>query len=98
MLNFDIGVDTVIIPDTLEINFDYNLNYETVNTDETYRHYLGGEAEYTVTAPKTNRPGVALAIIGSMEDTDTNVSGIDEATVYQVYTVLRIKAPFAVGD
>ncbi|MBX2833391.1 MAG: hypothetical protein KTR28_00300 [Micavibrio sp.] len=94
--NLNLGVDAIIISDKLDLNFDYNLNLASGSGDTPDRHIVNSEAEYTVLQPSRNRPGLALALRGSMEDTHASTTTENE-TQYQVYTVLRVKAPFGFG-
>ncbi|MEM6781242.1 MAG: hypothetical protein AAF569_05215 [Pseudomonadota bacterium] len=95
--NLNVGVDAIIIPDLVDFNFDYNLNLSSGSGDSPDRHIVNSEVEYTVLQPRRNRPGLALAVRGSMEDQDGNADGTLDETEYQVFTVLRVKAPFGFG-
>lgn len=87
-------MDAILIEDKLDINFDYNMNLASGSGDIPDRHIVNSEVEYTVTPPSRNRPGMAFAVRGSMEDTHGSANNIQDETSYQVFTVLRIKAPF----
>lgn len=95
--NVNLGVGAIIIPDKLDLNFDYNLNLSTGSGDRPDRHIVNSEVEYTLLQPSRNRPGLAFAVRGSMEDTHGNANSIQDETQYQVFTVLRVKAPFSLG-
>ncbi len=92
--NLNLGLDAVLIEDRLDLNFDYNLNLAGGSGDIPDRHIVNSEVAYTITPPSRNRPGMALAIRGSMGDTDGSSNGIQDETIYQVFTVLRVTAPF----
>lgn len=92
--NLNLSLDAILIEDKLDINFDYNMNLASGSGDIPDRHIVNSEVEYTVTPPSRNRPGMAFAVRGSMEDTHGSANNIQDETSYQVFTVLRIKAPF----
>lgn len=92
---FNIGAQTVLLPDRLEWEFDYNLNLAGGDGDSPDRHIVNSEAEYTFFAPARNRPGLALAVRGQMEDSYGHNNATLDETNYQIYSVIRIKAPLA---
>ena len=96
--NFNLQVTSVIIPDKLTMNVDYNLNLANGAGDSPDRHTISGEVEYTFLQPRGNRPGLALAVRGSLENTDGNTYSFEEDdTQYQIFAVLRVKAPLTFG-
>jgi hypothetical protein len=95
--NFNLGVNAVLIPRTLDLNLDYNLNLASGSGDSPDRQVVNSEVEYTIFEPSRNRPGLALAVRGSMEDENGNSNGTNDETEYLVFTVLRVKAPFNFG-
>ena len=69
----------------LIFNLDYNLNLSSGSGDIPDRHIVNSEVEYTVLQPRENRPGLALAVRGSMEDTNGNADTTLDETEYQVF-------------
>lgn len=92
--NINLGLNAIVIPDLVDLNLDYNLNLSNGSSDSPDRHILNSEVEYMILQPSRNRPGLAFAVRGSMEDTNGNAHAHDNETSYQVYTVLRVKSPF----
>ena len=94
--NVQFGASAIFIPEILLGRFDYNLNLMTGNGDTPYRNLINGEIEWNIFAHRTNRPGISLAVRGSMEDNRNGISTeIPDGTNYQVFTVLRFRAPLA---
>lgn len=92
--NLNLGVNAILLPDKLNLNFDYNLNFSSGSGDTPDSQVFNSEVEYTLIQPDRNRPGLALAILGSVEDRNDNANSYDDETAYQIYTALRVKAPF----
>lgn len=95
IVNF--GANAVLMPDKLEWDLNYNLNLSSGSGDTPDRHIVNSEAEYTLLPPGRNRPGVALAIRGQMEDSNGNANSNNDRTQYQIFSVLRVKAPVSFG-
>ena len=95
--NLQLGASGIIVPDKVTARFDYNLNLAAGSGDTPDRHVVNSEAEWTLFAPQTNRPGLALAVRGSMEDFNGNANAIQDETNYQVFTVFRVRAPFSLS-
>jgi len=96
--NFNLQVASEMVPNKLNINVDYNLNLANGSSDSPDRHIIGGEVEYTLFQPQRNRPGLALAVRGTLENTDGDTNNLQEdGTQYQIFTVLRVKAPLSFG-
>lgn len=96
--NFLFAASAKLIPDKLHARMDYNLNLAAGTGDTPDRHLLNSEVEYTVLKPDNKRPGLAIALRGSMEDRHGNTNNAQNDTAYQLFTVLRIKAPVAFGN
>ncbi len=92
-LNF--GASGNIIPNVLRASADYNLNLSSGSTGSPDRQMATSEVEWTLIKPETNKPGVALALRGSIEDNHGGVT--QDETAYQVFTVLRVRAPMLFG-
>lgn len=90
-MNF--GVTGMIIPNLLRANFDYNMNLSDGDGDIPDRHIVNSEVEWMLVEPRTNRPGLALALRGAMEDSYGSTT--QDGTVYQVFSLFRVKAPLA---
>ncbi|GJL86127.1 MAG: hypothetical protein DHS20C02_19020 [Micavibrio sp.] len=95
--NVQLGASGIIVPNKVTARFDYNLNLAAGSGDTPDRHVVNSEAEWTLFAPQTNRPGLALAVRGSMEDFNGNANAIQDETNYQVFTVFRVRAPFSLS-
>lgn len=93
--NFYTDISAEIMKDTLNLNMDYNLNLAAGSDDLPDTHLLNGEVEWTFLQSEPNVPGVALAVGGSMESTNGNTDSSEDQTAYQVFFVIRVKAPFA---
>ncbi|WP_343563897.1 hypothetical protein [Kiloniella sp. b19] len=95
--NMNMGFRAELIPDVLDWGLDYNLNLANGSGDSTDSHILNSEVEWTVLPPETNRPGFAVALQGALEDFDESTDTSINETEYQLFVVLRVKAPFSVG-
>ncbi|WP_169567212.1 hypothetical protein [Sneathiella limimaris] len=96
--NFLVDISAEVIKDTLNLNLDYNLNLAAGSGDQPDTHLVNGEVEWTFLQPERNQPGLALALGGSMENTNDNAISTDDETVYQAFFIIRVKAPFAYND
>jgi hypothetical protein len=92
--NFMVDMSAEILEDVLNLNVDYNLNLSAGSGDQPDTHLVNGEVEWTFLKPEPNNPGVAVALGGSMESSNGNADSSDDETVYQVFLVFRVKAPF----
>lgn len=92
--NINLSMNAIVIPEKVNFNMDYNLNLSTGSGDTPDRHIVNSEVEYTIRQPARNRLGMAVAVRGSMENTHGSADALQNETEYQVFTVLRIKAPF----
>ncbi|WP_020591323.1 hypothetical protein [Kiloniella laminariae] len=95
--NLSLGVSAELVPEKLDLNLDYNLNLANGSGDTPDSHIVNSEVEWTFLQPRSNRPGLALAVRGSMEETNGSTDSTENETDYQVYMLLRVKAPFAFG-
>ncbi len=93
--NFYTDISAEIMKDILNLNVNYNLNLAAGSDDQPDTHLLNGEVEWTFLQPEPNIPGVAFAVGGSMESTNGNTDSSEDQTAYQVFFVIRVKAPFA---
>ncbi|WP_148301765.1 hypothetical protein [Sneathiella glossodoripedis] len=93
--NIGVDVSAAIIRDILDLNLDYNLNLSAGSGDQPDTHLVNGEIEWTFLQAEPNNPGMALALGGSMESSNGNADSADDETIYQVFLVFRVKAPFA---
>jgi len=91
----NLGLQAILIPDTLTTNISYNMNLSSGSGDSPDKHILSGEMEWTFISPEVNKPGVALAFRGAMEKDDGNSDNSLDDTKYEGFLVLRIKAPVA---
>ncbi len=92
--NITMDMSAEILEDVLNLNVDYNLNLSAGSGDQPDTHLVNGEVEWTFLKPEPNNPGVAVALGGSMESSNGNADSADDETVYQVFLVFRVKAPF----
>lgn len=92
--NLNFAMTNQVIPDVLDWNLDYNLNLLSGSGDTPVSHVVNSEIEWTFLQPKPNHAGLALAVRGSMENVNGNADNTQDGTEYQVFVVLRIKAPF----
>ncbi|WP_299376487.1 hypothetical protein [uncultured Kiloniella sp.] len=95
--NLYLGATAELVPEKVELNFDYNLNLANGSGDSSDSHIVNSEVEWTFLRPRTNRPGLALALRGSMEEFNGNADSAQNETEYQAYMVLRVKAPFSLS-
>ena len=95
--NFYLGATAELVPDKVDLNIDYNLNLANGSGDSSDSHIVNSEVEWTFLQPRTNRPGLALALRGSMEEFNGNTDSAQNETEYQAYMVLRVKAPFSLS-
>ncbi len=95
--NLYLGATAELVPDKVDLNIDYNLNLANGSGDSSDSHIVNSEVEWTFLQPRTNRPGLALALRGSMEEFNGNTDSAQNETEYQAYMVLRVKAPFSLS-
>ncbi|MEH6633033.1 MAG: hypothetical protein V7776_19620 [Halopseudomonas aestusnigri] len=93
--NLYLGASAELVPNKVDFNIDYNLNLANGSGDSSDSHIVNSEVEWTFLQPRTNRPGLALALKGSMEELNGNSDSAQNETEYQAYMVLRVKAPFS---
>lgn len=93
--NLYVDMSAELIKEILNLNLDYNLNLSAGNGDQPDTQLLNGEIEWTFLKPEPNNPGLALAVGGSMENSNGNAISSDDQTAYQVFFTFRVKAPFA---
>src|SRR5690606_28114494 len=91
--NFNLGGEAGIVPHVLDLRLDYNLNLGGGGSGLPDRHAVNSELEWTFVQPGKNSPGLAIAVRGAMEDINDSTGNTDELR-YQLFTVLRVKAPF----
>ncbi|MEP3244429.1 MAG: hypothetical protein ABJN40_20030 [Sneathiella sp.] len=91
----NMGVQAILVPDTLTTNWNYNMNLSSGSGDIPDKHILSGEMEWTFLPAEVNKPGVALAFRGAMEKEYGNSDSSIDDTSYEGFIVLRLKAPLA---
>ncbi len=96
--NLNFAMSNQVVPDVLDWNLDYNLNLLSGSGDTPVSHVVNSEIEWTFLQPRPNHAGLALAVRGSMENVNGNADNTQDGTEYQVFVVLRIKAPFDFGN
>ncbi len=95
--NMNFGLRSVLIPDTLDLNVNYNLNLVSGSDDSPDKHIVNSELAWTIRQAQRNNPGFALALRGSVERTNGNTSSTDDETQYQIFAVFRVMAPLSAG-
>jgi hypothetical protein len=93
--NFNMGVQALLIPDRLDFSLDYNVNLARGDHDLPDRHYISAQIGWTLLQATQTKPGVALALRGSMENNDETTLHSTGRDGYQIFAVLRISAPLA---
>lgn len=94
-MNFNLGIQAELIPDTLRATLNSNLNLLTGDGDTPDNAVANGEIEWTLLNPTENHVGVALAFQGLVENKDGNGDTSIDGTDWQIYSLLRISAPIS---
>lgn len=94
-INLNLGIQAELIPKTLRIKANYNLNLLAGDGDSNDRTIANGEVEWTLLPPTVNSVGVAIVFQGLMENKDRNADVNQNQTVWQVFSLLRLSAPLA---
>ena len=94
-INLNLGIQAELIPSTLKIKANYNLNLLAGDGDSNDRTIANGEVEWTLLPSTVNSVGVALVFQGLMENKDRNADVNQNQTVWQVFSLLRLSAPLA---
>lgn len=93
--NLNLGVQSLLIPNKLDLGLNYNLNLAGGDNDSPDRHLINAEIGWTFITASKNNPGIALAIRGSMENYHDNSAQTTSDDNYQVFAILRCTAPFS---
>ncbi|KGK41123.1 hypothetical protein LH51_17200 [Nitrincola sp. A-D6] len=95
--NINLGVAAKSVSEKLDFNLNYNLNLSSGDSDLPDRHRVNAQLGWTIFKASQSKPGVSIALRGSMENNhgkNTYANGRDR---YQVFATLRISAPLAGG-
>ncbi|MGH6947294.1 MAG: hypothetical protein ACREDZ_08185 [Kiloniellales bacterium] len=94
-LALGISTSVDIVPEVLTSSLNYNVNLAAGATDQADSHYLGGELLWAFLPAEINRPGLAMSLSGSFQDS----SGVSFSTapdrIYQVFLGLKVNMPAA---
>ncbi|MFN3580959.1 MAG: hypothetical protein ACK4VV_10865 [Pseudomonas sp.] len=93
--NLNMGMHALLIPDKLDLSLNYNVNLARGDLDLPDRHLINAQIGWTLLKASQRKPGVALALRGSMENNDETTSYSTGRDRYQIYAVLRISSPSA---
>ena len=94
-LNAGLGVEVTVIPDRLTTSVNYIGNFQFGNGDTPDTNSLNGEVVLTLLKADVNRPGVALALTGFIQDTNDDHDNPSKDLQYQAFTALRLSLPVA---
>jgi hypothetical protein len=95
--NFTLDMRSRLVPDKLDFSVNYNLNLAGGDNDSPDRHLINAELGWTYLEATKNKPGVAFALRGALERYHGNTQNSLYRDNYQVYAIVRITAPFALG-
>jgi len=95
--NMNFGLRSVLVPNTVNFNVNYNLNLAGGSDDSPDKQIVNSELAWTIRQAQTNNPGFAVALRGSVEKTNGNSTTTEDETQYQVFAVFRIMAPLSSG-
>lgn len=97
--NLNMGVYSILVSDKLDFSLNYNLNLASGDNDLPDRHLVNAQLGWTLLKASQSKPGVAIAIRGSMENNHGKslyTTG-HESDRYQIFAILRVSAPLAGG-
>jgi len=95
--NLNMGMQALLIPDKLDFSLNYNVNLARGDHDIPDRHFINAQIGWTLLKATQTKPGVVLALRGSMENNDETTLQSTGRDGYQIFAVLRINAPLAGG-
>ncbi|SDU07504.1 hypothetical protein [Halopseudomonas salegens] len=95
--NLNLGINSILVPGKLDFSMNYNMNLASGDNDLPDRHLVNAELGWTLLKASQNKPGVALAFRGSMENNHETTAYTSGRHRYQVFAILRINAPLAGG-
>ncbi|MCX4187494.1 hypothetical protein [Methylophaga sp. OBS4] len=93
--NLNFGLLSLLIPNKLDLGFNYNLNLAGGDNDSPDRQLINAEIGWTFITASQNNPGIAVAIRGAMERNHGNSAQTTNEDKYQLFAVLRVTAPFS---
>jgi hypothetical protein len=94
-VNLLLSGQLVLIPDTLNSTFSSGFNLHGGTIDRPSAFNASGEIDWSVLAPKPNRPGFSLALTGSYQANEQGF-GLEE-DAYQIFAQLKINSPISFG-
>ena len=94
-LNFILGAEVTVIPETLTASLTYNMNRRMGDGDTPDTNSFNGEVVWTLRKPEANKLGVSLALTGFVQDTNDDYTNPEENLQYQAFTALRLSLPVA---
>lgn len=94
-VNLNLGIQAELIPETLRLKANYNLNLLAGDGDTNNRTIANGEVEWTLLPPTVNRVGVSIVFQGLMENKEDNADATQNTTTWQVFSLLRLTAPLS---
>lgn len=84
-----------IVPEVLSGSLNYNVNLAAGATDQADSHYLGGELLWAFLPAEINRPGLAMSLSGSFQDSSDASFSAAPDRIYQVFLGLKVNMPAA---
>jgi len=93
--NMNFGLRSALIKNKLDLSLTYNLNLANGDNDSPDKHIINSELGWTIQQTGNNRPGLSLALRGSMEKTNANTTTTTDETQYQLFAIFRITAPYS---
>lgn len=95
--NFNLGVSSTSASDKLDLSLNYNVNLSQGDSDLPDRHQVNAQLGWTLFKASQSKPGVSIALRGSMENNHGKNAYANGRDRYQVFATLRISAPLAGG-
>ncbi len=91
LVGFSAGAE--ILPGTLSSNLNYSYSHSRGAQNTLDTHIFGGELLWTFLQAEQNRPGVALSLSGSIQDSHGDAILSTQDRVYQVFVSLKTTLP-----